>query len=214
MTLPASRKLLWPLLLFSALAVAACWPLLTNLHNLGFHDDWDQHFLYLAVPIDTVSRYFEWPSWNPYEFGGNPLFGHPENRFLSPFTPLYFALGPVIAVKLEFAGHLLIAMLGTFALARHFKLTRPSSILAASVFALGQSHLVQFREGHAWFMAFAYLPLAVLFFLRSLASPRNIPMVAAALALMVFEGGIYSAPLTLLALGFLLALASAAARRS
>jgi hypothetical protein len=109
---------------------------------------------------DVPTSYYPWwtlarqllhagvfPAWNPYAFGGTPLFANPEVAWLSPFTlplwilPLNWALGFVAAVKLWLAGF------GAYLLTRELRLGFWPALIAGLSFALCTFNVVWLSYG-------------------------------------------------------------------
>jgi hypothetical protein len=91
-------------------------------------------------PWDVLARRLihagTFPAWNPYAFGGTPLWANSQIAWLSPFSlplwllPLNRGLGVAAALKLWTAGF------GTYLLARELRLGFWPAIVAGSAFAL------------------------------------------------------------------------------
>ena len=196
-----SRSALIPLVIFVCAASILCRAVFYKIGNWGI-DDWDQHLFYHAVPRDTILRYHQFPLWNPYYCGGNVMLANPQARFLSPFFLLHLPFGTVIGIKLEIWLHVVIAMFGMFLLSKQMGLTRFSAYLPPLLFALSTPYAMHLTEGHTWFMAFAYMPYVVFFYLKSRERFLYALAGSAFIALMILEGGTYPTPYTLLFLGF------------
>ena len=48
--------------------------------------DWHHDFQMTSATWITLTKYHEFPFWNPYKAGGNFLFAHPQSFVLSPET--------------------------------------------------------------------------------------------------------------------------------
>jgi len=87
------------------------------------------------------------PAWNPYAFGGTPLWANSQIAWLSPFSlplwilPLNYGLGVAAALKLWFAGF------GTYLLARELRLGFWPGIVAGVAFALCSFDVVWLSYG-------------------------------------------------------------------
>ena len=58
--------------------------------------DWNEHFLYHGVPYQSIIEHGQFPLWNPYSCGGNPMLANPQSRFLSPLFLIDLAFGVVV----------------------------------------------------------------------------------------------------------------------
>lgn len=194
------RSILIAIIIFICAATVLCRAVFQNTENWGI-DDWDQHFFYHAVPRDTILRYHQFPLWNPYYCGGNVMLANPQSRFLSPLFLLHLPFGSIMGLKLEIWLHIVLGMFGMFLLSKQIGLGPKSAYLPPAVFMLSTTYAMHLTEGHTWFMAFAYLPYVVFFYLK--AQERLIYALAgsAFLALMIFESRTYPTVYTLLFLG-------------
>lgn len=171
--------------LFALLALAYLWPALLGGHVLA-----PTALLQLEVPwsagtppgaaayangdlADVSLSYYPWtvlarafvhagtfPAWNPYAFGGTPLFANVQMAWASPFSvplwtlPLPYAFGVAAALKLWAAGF------GTYLLARELRLGFWAGVVAGVSFALCAFNVVWLS--HSVFVSVAaLLPWAI-----------------------------------------------------
>lgn len=191
------RRKIYLTLFFAVVAFLYTLPIFHPINNWG-PQDWDQHFFYHGVPRETLLEYRQVPLWNPYYVGGTILLANPQSRFLSPSFPLILLFGEVIGLKIEMWLYLVIGLLGTYALARHYRLSISAALLASFVFMLGSMYALMLTVGITWFLSVAYLPWAFLFYLKALSDLRYTLASGFFLALMFFGGGVYLLPITLL----------------
>lgn len=104
---------------------------------------------------DVVFGYYPWdvlarqmihartfPAWNPYAFGGTPLWANSQVAWLSPFSlplwilPLNYGLGVAAALKLWVAGF------GSYLLARELRLGFWPALVAGVAFSLCSFNVV------------------------------------------------------------------------
>jgi len=179
---------LWTL--FLALALAVTLPMLIHPTWWGVHD-WPQFFSYYGVPRQAIVEYKELPGWNPYYYGGNIQWGHPDDPTLSPiFIPILIfgeVVGPKIDVILVLAG----GMFCMWLLARFLSISAIGSLFASAVWGFNGWHAFHFAVGHMDHMTFLFQPLAVLFYLKALDDRRWAFGVGAVVALMLLSGGPY-----------------------
>lgn len=101
------------------------------------------------------------PLWNPYENLGQPLAANPATMLFYP--GLYLAGLPILCgadslgvYTLFVAGHLILAVVTAYRLARHWKCSPEAAAVAGACYALGGNVLFQwnnvpFLVGAAWF---------------------------------------------------------------
>jgi hypothetical protein len=136
------------------------------------------------------------PLWDPYSFGGVPIHADLQAQVFYPFTWLAVFMGNLSHGRYLFYWveslvplHMILGGLFTFLLLRKMGLSRPASLMGASVYQLGgffasqAQHLCAICTG-------AWLPLAVLaaFELRNRFRPRWVAVLALAIALSILSG--------------------------
>lgn len=125
---------------------------------------------------DTATQFYPWyanlgdrlraggvPEWNPHQFGGAPLAADPQSGWAYGPAMLLFTLLPLpAAVVGQIFGHLLLANLGMWLLARRLGLGPLGALVAG--FALAGSGIVYGRipSGPASYEVVAWLPWVLL----------------------------------------------------
>ena len=158
----ADRRPLYVILFFAVIAFVFALPVFYHLNNWGILD-WDQHLFYHAAPRITLLEYGQFPLWNPYYCGGTVLLANPQSRLLSPSFLLILLFGEVVGIKIDIWLHLVVGLLGTYALARHYQLSSPFAMMASFVFMLSSMYALNLTVGMTWFLSVAYLPWVFLF---------------------------------------------------
>jgi len=121
------------------------------------------HFYYPLLKLVTG----EWaagrvPLWNPYENLGQPLAANPTSSAFYPGLAVFaLPLGYVWCFRIYVLGHLILAVLGAYGLARRFAASVPAAGVAAISYAFSGTVLFQhcnvvFLVGAAW------LPVAMI----------------------------------------------------
>jgi len=175
---------------FLALALAVTWPALSDVGWWGVHD-WVQFYTYYGVPHRAVAKYHELPAWDPYYYGGNLAWGHPDDPTLSPLFVPMLLFGVVAGTKIDIVLVLCGGMLSMWLLARRVGLSAIASVFAAAVWGLNGWHAYHFAVGHCDHFTFLFEPLALYFFLRAVDDRRWAIGAAAVMAFMYLSGGPY-----------------------
>lgn len=217
--------------MITAVAVAVG-PWFRDTHTFGFHD-WDVQASHRYLVLLSLFRYHEFPSWNPFACGGFPAWGYVEadTIVVSPFLPAYLVLPLALALRIEVLGMALIGAAGAYAAASRFTTSHAARALTAVLWAANGRWALQAASGHTWHLAYAWLPWCLFFFERargatadgrdagpSAKKTRQIvdfSLGGACIAMLVYSGGIYPLPHTVLVLGvyaLLLALLDRSAR--
>ncbi len=185
---------------FATVALLYTLPIFHHINNWGIQD-WDLHLVYNGVPRATILEYGQFPLWNPYFLGGSVMLAHPESQFLTPAFVLVLLFGEVVGLKISIWLHLAVGLLGSYALGRHYKLSRSAATMTAFVFMLNSMFALAFTVGMTWFLPVAYLPWAFLFYLKGFDNWRYALVSGFFLTMMFFTGAAYPLPITLLFFG-------------
>ncbi len=190
---PGTERWLVPLL--AATVACICWfPAFDPPEATGW-GDWQMIHHNWEAAYAALSRYGEWPLWDPYHCGGITSFGNPESQYYSPFFFLSFVFDPTIAVKLTVVAHAFLGVLGAWWLARRRFGVGPAGALVASVGWVSSGYFAwQIGGGHVTFLPFFFAPLLLLFWRRAAVDLRYAASVAALMTLTVLEGGTYPFP--------------------
>jgi hypothetical protein len=179
-------------------ALVQWWPMFRSPLATGF-GDWQMiHHNWEAAYV-AVSRFGEWPLWDPFHCGGVPILGNPESQVYSPWFLLSFVVGTVIAVKLMVLGHIACAAAGVYWLARRrYELRPEAAALAGIAWSCCGCFVWDAAGGHATFLSFAFAPWLTYFIHRGADQLREAAAVGGLLLLTLLEGGTYPLPFFLL----------------
>jgi hypothetical protein len=192
------------------LALLQWWPMFRAPLGTGFGDWQMVHHNWEAAYV-AVSRFGEWPLWDPFHCGGVPILGNPESQVYSPWFLLSFVFGTVIAVKLMVLGHVACAAAGMYWLARRrYELRAEAAALAAIAWSCCGCFVWDAAGGHATFLSFAFAPWLTYLIHRGEDLVREAAAVGALLLLTLVEGGTYPLPFFLIWTVFELSVRAAA----
>jgi hypothetical protein len=185
------------------LVVMAPW--FRDLSTFGFHD-WDAQTSHRYLAITSLLRYHEFPGWNPFACGGFPAWSYVEadTIVVSPFLPAYLILPLSVALRVEVLGMAALGAAGAWAAAARFTESRAGRALCAVLWAVNGRWALQAAAGHSWHLAYAFMPWCLFFFERARMPERRLRDLAGggvAIAMLVYAGGIYPLPHTVLLLG-------------
>ena len=189
--------------LVALLAASGYWsPALIHFHETGF-GDWQQFQHQWEAAWVAVVRWGEFPLWNPFHCGGVTLFGDPQAQAYGPLFWILFPLGTTLGLKAFLILHTAIGLAGTYVLARReLGVRAPAAMLAAVVFCGSGFFAWHGSGGHSAFLPFYFAPWLLMAWRRAIVDPRFSAAVAAIMALVLLEGGVYPFPYFTLLLGF------------
>jgi len=143
---------------------------------LGRADSWN-YLGEMAFFMDYAVHHGEWPQWNPLLFCGAPFAANPQAALFYPVHILRSLLnsaptpmGTFISLALMQGFHLLLLALGTFFLARDFRMGRLGALIAAIGYMA--SAAISFRLVQHWHLVAiaAWFPWQLLLFRRALSA--------------------------------------------
>jgi len=190
-------------LLCIAIALRPIWH---DLDLYGGHD-WDETSAHRLLTVKALLQFGQLPLWMPYACGGFSEWSNVQgaSNLVSPFLPFYLLLELRHALRVELLGSLLISAAGTWLLAGEFTRSASARALACLVFVVNGRFAMQAATGHLWHLQYCYVPWVFWAFERLLAERRlalgPLSVGGVALALMVYAGGIYPLPHTVVLLG-------------
>ncbi|MFH1808589.1 MAG: hypothetical protein ABIJ09_07585 [Pseudomonadota bacterium] len=191
------------LLLFLALAVAQTWGYFEGWSSTTRVRDWVVYQAALETTRQSVREYREVPAWDPWRCGGAPHLANPFVDALSPWGALVLLLDVAPTVRLNVLVHLLAAMLGMWWWARRRGLDVVPALAAALAFGLSGFFIAATSWGFAFLLPAAYLPLVLAGYEAGRERWTGALPAAAAVALMLLEGGLGVAQASLFLLSLL-----------
>jgi Bacterial membrane protein YfhO len=163
-----SRGRLFPtalLLAFSGLILLYFWEPLTR--SVIFIERDLPVFFFPPLKVWTEAiKAGEWPLWNPYSFGGQPLFASLQTAVLYPLNILLLFLPLEFAFNLTIALHFLLAGWFIFLLCRRLGGSPGAGMLAALSFTLG-GFLLSVHNVLSTLQSVVWAPLIFYFLLTS-----------------------------------------------
>jgi Bacterial membrane protein YfhO len=137
---------------------------------------WDLVSGGILVGMDTTTQFYPWyhylgeslrsgeiPAWSPHQFSGTPFAGAPLSGWMYlPAMLLFTALPLMAAAKGYLLAHLLLAGLGTYALARALRMNVAGALLAAVAYEFTSYLFFRSICCLAFSGVYAWLPLALL----------------------------------------------------
>jgi hypothetical protein len=112
------------------------------------------------------------PFWNPYQHAGSPLFATGQHLLLYPLNGLFLLLPTGHAMAATTLLHLLLALAGTYWLARTINLSAAAAATAATAFGFSAAILVLIYLPHHLYGA-VWIPLQLALVHRTIRGPRR-----------------------------------------
>ena len=113
----------------------------------------------------------EFPYWNRYFSGGQPIAANPEHEVFYPLTWLILLPSYDLGYRLHILVHVYIGLLGMYALLRSMETRASAAFMGALAFGLGGIYLSYINLLPILFCA-AWLPLTCLYVRKFLLAPR------------------------------------------
>lgn len=187
----------------AALIAAVFWsPAFVSPFKTGFGDWQLYHHMWEAGYI-ALTRFGEWPLWDPYHCGGITIFGHPESQHLSPLFFISFLTGTTLASKIFVWVHTVAGIFGMVILVRReYRLDLSAASLSACIWATSGFFAWHGSGGHITFLPFYLTPWVFLAWRQAARDFRYSVLVAGLLTLILLEGGVYPFPFIVVLLVF------------
>jgi len=128
---------------------------------------------------DALSQYFPWrhfaagelhsgriPLWNPFQFCGTPFLANGQSAVFYPLNFPFWVMDTARAFSWSALLGSLVALSGTYALARRWKMSRSAGVLSATAFAFC-GYLSAWALLPTLFQTACWLPACLLFFERA-----------------------------------------------
>jgi hypothetical protein len=184
--------------LLVALVILFYLPLLQDLATTVPTLDWYAIYALHSFFRISVLQYHQFPLRAPHFCGGYPFIGHPYDISLSPFSVIILLWGAIAGTKITAFLIFLISALSVFYLTRSLlRYTLLGALFSALTFAFsswgGCLYLdACYEKLHAYF-----LPVALVFFLKSIGNRKYIVLTCLALSMIVLRGGATLLPVLL-----------------
>jgi hypothetical protein len=182
------------------------WPTWLVRDTVGQHD-WDQMETHRALVRKAIIDFHQFPFWQPYACGGHPNWGGFESgsTVVSPWLPFYLTMTLPHAMRVEIWGSALISAVGAWLLAGRFTRSPALKALVVVAFAVNGRWALQITQGHTWHLSYAWTAWTLYFFDRAVGTDptrgtprlRDFVLMGASIAMMIYSGGIYPLPETI-----------------
>jgi hypothetical protein len=201
-TTPQRRHDLLAVTLLVILPTILFWDVLTGVNGLYLRDLSRYHYPMKQI-LREVVRGGEFPYWNRYFSGGQPLAANPQHEVFYPPNWLIFLPSYDLGFRLHVLLHIYVALLGMYALLRSMELRAEPAVFGAIAFGLGGIVLSLVNLLPIFFCA-VWIPLTCLFVRRFLLqpNPRDFALSSLVFGLQCLTGE----PTTLLQTGFIIGL--------
>ncbi len=131
---------------------------ITNRHGTFQGEDWDEFAqMYEAARI-TILHYQQFPWWNVWSIGGEPLFANPQFGLFSLQMPLVLLFGTVVGLHLSVAVYFFLGYWGMFRLLKRLGTNLPLRTLLSYIWILSGFPVWHLGGGHFTFAVYLLAP--------------------------------------------------------
>src|SRR5690606_31091500 len=128
---------------------------------------------------------------NPYVLGGLDMLANPQSKVFSPLSIFDLLFTAPYANLLSLVALSILGGYGMFKLLHHLKISEVTTLLITFIYMHGSWFSLHFSEGHIIFGSFQLMGW-VLFFTLNIYEARFKIYLAALLAFMILDGGMYA----------------------
>jgi hypothetical protein len=176
-------------LLGLVVALYAWWPVLAAWELTQWGDGQYFHKVVEAFRVSVVHHH-ELPLWDPYECGGRPLWDNPQGLAGAPLIWFSLFIGTTAAMKLWYVAHTAAGFVCMWLFCRRdLGVSRAAAFASSTAWACAGFHMHHLSGGHAAFVGFEYMPLALWLWRRGEQDHAGAIWLGLLVALMGFEGG-------------------------
>jgi hypothetical protein len=143
---------------------------LAGTHNF-YMRDLTRYYYPTKQILREIVQHGEFPYWNRYFSGGQPIAANPEHEVFYPLTWLILLPSYDLGYRLHILVHIYIGLLGMYALLRSMELRASAAFFGALAWGLGGLYLSYINLLPILFCA-AWLPLTCLYVRKFLLEPR------------------------------------------
>ncbi len=148
--------------------VIFCWiPFLRYTDRFGDFVDWDFFLANYEAIRKTIVEYGQFPFWNPWHFGGTPLFANPQIGVLSLETLCVVIFGTVYGLRVSMLLYTLCGALGMWVMLGDYAKNPLARFWGSLIFALSGGLALHMSAGHTVMNSITLLPWMI-FCLRRL----------------------------------------------
>ncbi len=145
-----------------------CWiPFLRYTDRFGEFVDWDFFLANYEAIRKTIVEYGQFPFWNPWHFGGTPLFANPQFGVLSIETVCVIIFGAVYGLRISMLLYTLCGAVGMWMLLGDYARNYLARFWGSIIFALSGALALHMSAGHSVMNSITLLPWMI-FCLRRL----------------------------------------------
>lgn len=170
-TRPSTKARSWrelgACLTLAVVVVAFCVPYFADLGRMCPQIDWVCHAAMHAQIRHCILHDGQFPFRSPLFGGGYPIVCYPESPQFNPLFIFSLLLGEGLGLRLMSTSHVVLAVVGTYALARQLGLARAASMFAALTLALSSWFPARLASGNVNEGSYGLLPLTLFCFERS-----------------------------------------------
>ena len=148
--------------------IILCWiPFLRHTDRFGEFVDWDFFLANYEAIRKTIVEYGQFPFWNPWHFGGTPLFANPQIGVFSLETLCAVIFGTVYGLRVSMLLYTICGALGMWMLLGDYARNNLARFWGSMIFALSGALAVHLSAGHCVMNSITLLPWMI-FCLRRL----------------------------------------------
>ena len=134
-----------------------------NRHGIFQGEDWDYFAQNYEAARQSILQYHQFPWWNPWMNGGQPLFANPQFGLISIQMPLVLLFGTVAGLHYSLLFYFLLGFWGMYLLlGRSGSKSRLISILLSYIWVFSGFNAAHLSGGHLTFAIYLLVPWVLL----------------------------------------------------
>lgn len=173
-------------------------PLFQNINHSIPGLDWYEIYPFATFFRISVLKYYQFPLRSPYFGGGYPTIGHPYDISLNPLSIIVLLFGDIAGTKITVFLIFLMSTISVFYLTKYIlQYNLLGSLFSSLTFAFSSWGSCQYLDANYAKLYIYFLPLALIFFIKSIKNNKFIFLTCLALSMVILCGGAIFFPVVL-----------------
>jgi hypothetical protein len=179
------------------LLILLCWsPFIMHPDSAIKIGDWEMFMAFYEAVRKNIVDYGQFPFWNPWHFGGTPLFARPQIAVFSLETMCSIIFGTVYGLRIAIVLYVLLGAVGMWLLLGQYVKNSSSRYFGSVLFGLQGAVALHMMAGHPVMISIVFLPW-LLFFLNRLSKDRTNAILFGFISAMLVNHSLHYVSLTI-----------------
>lgn len=158
--------------------------------------DWDMFAAFYESVRKNIIEYKQFPFWNPWHFGGTPLFARPQISVFGLETIFVIVFGTINGLRYAMLAYTILGAIGMWFLLGDFVKSPIARFWGTMVFAMQGAVATHIAAGHTIMIAIFFVPY-LMYFLRRVKKSLNFALLFGFFSAMMINHSLHYVSLTI-----------------